>query len=559
MSAEIRRLHLAVPLPHAPMHGRLAGLGSVFGKSLRDNRVGMVLVAALLSVMTLAGGYNMSNAYGTVATRADLAAMSASMPPIIRGLYGNPVGVGTIGGFVAWHYAAYFALLVGLWSILALSSTLASEARRGTLEFVLATHHTRRGVALEKVAGHAVALAAVVGTLAVAAWMAGAVFAKFDGDAIAPDVAVSFAIGVGLRGLIAGSVAFALAPLVGRGAAAGIAGAAMVACYVVNSYRTVVPAFDSLASLSWFSWTAGHNPLAGLEDWPALALVAIVCVTLLAVGVEAFARRDVGAVVRLPAVRLPARLLGVHGPFGRSLGDLLPATLAWGLGLGIYGVMMAASARPVTEALAASPAIVKAMEGLLPGLDITTASGYLQLAFVDLGFVLIGLVAATLVGYRSSDETAGRLELQLATPLSRARWALASGAAVGRGDRDRDRDPGYRDRRGGGLGRRRSGGAGDRHDRPRRLRGGARRRGGRAGRRLSRIGRRTRRRRPRDRDLPSRPPRTRAGPPRMDRRPRPDIAPRAADGRDLGRAGAGRVRRAGDRRARHGSLGDVSA
>jgi ABC-2 type transport system permease protein len=87
----------------------------------------------------------------------------------------------------------------------------------------------------------------------------------------------------------------------------------------------------------------------------------------------------------------------------------------------------------VTEALAASPAIVKAMEGLLPGLDITTASGYLQLAFVDLGFVLIGLVAATLVGYRSSDETAGRLELQLATPLSRARWALASGAAVGAG------------------------------------------------------------------------------------------------------------------------------
>jgi ABC-2 type transport system permease protein len=67
---------------------------------------------------------------------------------------------------------------------------------------------------------------------------------------------------------------------------------------------------------------------------------------------------------------------------------------------------------------------------LIPGIDITTAAGFLQLAFADIGFVLIGLAAATFVAARSSDETSGRLELQLATPLTRARWALASAVAT---------------------------------------------------------------------------------------------------------------------------------
>jgi ABC-2 type transport system permease protein len=36
----------------------------------------------------------------------------------------------------------------------------------------------------------------------------------------------------------------------------------------------------------------------------------------------------------------------------------------------------------------------------------------------------------TLISIRSADETSGRLELQLATPLTRVRWSAASGVAV---------------------------------------------------------------------------------------------------------------------------------
>lgn len=430
MAVEMRGMPVSAPEQHIPVGSRLYGLGSVFGKTLLDARLGVLVIGALLGVMTLAGGITMSSTYGTPEARLELAAMSGDLPPLMRGLYGNPVNVDTLGGFVSWHYGAYFALLAGLWSILALSSTLAGEARRGSLDFAVATPRSRRLIALEKVAGHAAAIGIAMASVAIIAWATGVVGASLPGDSISPLAATSFAIGLAINALTAGSIAFALAAFLGRGAAAGIAGALMLGGYVINSYRTVVPAFDSIAGASWYSWTADHLPLAGQSGWAGVALTALVCVVLLAVGVEAFARRDVGVTISLPLPGLPRALLGVHGPLHRSFGDLLPTATAWGVGLGIYGVLMAAASRSLLDELNASPAMADIFRNLIHGIDITTAAGFLQLAFADFGFVLIGLATATFISVRSSDETAGRLELQLVTPLTRVRWAVASGAAV---------------------------------------------------------------------------------------------------------------------------------
>jgi len=430
MAAEIRGVPVSASAPHVPFTSRIYGLGSVFGKTLRDARVGALVVSALLCVMTVAGGITMSTTYDTPAARLELAAMSRDMPPMLRGMYGNPVNVDTLGGFISWHYGAYFALLAGLWSILSLSSTLAGEARRGSLDLAVATPRSKRSIALEKLAGHAAALGVAVTFVAVAAWATGVVSSTLPGDAISPLAAISFALGLGIKALIAGAIAFALAPFLGRGAAAGIAGALMLGGYVIHSYRTVVPAFDTIADVTWFSWTADHVPLAGQSDWAGVGLTAVACAILLAIGVEAFARRDVGVTISMPAPGLPRALVGVHGPLFRSFGDLLPAALAWGIGLGTYGVLMAAASQSLLDALASSPAMAEIFRSLIPGIDITTAAGFLQLAFAELGFVLVGLAATTFIAARSADETAGRLELLLTTPLTRARWAVASGAAV---------------------------------------------------------------------------------------------------------------------------------
>jgi len=417
-----------VPLPAA--RGKPLP-GTVFGKTLRDSRLALALVGALVALFVVAGGVAMTTTYGTPETRAELARLSTMMPDVLRGLYGNPVKVDTLGGFISWHYGAYLALLIGLWSIIALSSTLAGEARRGSLDLTLAAAMSRRRVALEKTFGHVAGLAIVAAVMALAAWLTGSLAAQFPGDEIALTDAVGFAVGVALKGLIAGALAFALAGVIGRGAAAGVAGAWMVGGYVVQGYRDVVPTLDAVAPLSCFSWSADHLPLAGQYDWPSIGLVGIAAGGLLVLGVAVFVRRDVGTTTVAPGragwLALP---VGVRGPLARSCGELLPAALAWGFGLGLYGLVMAGSANAFADLLASAPDLAAALRRLIPEIDLTSIAGFLQYAFTELGFLLLGLTAVNLVAVHHGDESSGRLELQLSTPLSRLRWMVSGTVAL---------------------------------------------------------------------------------------------------------------------------------
>ncbi len=431
MTAEIVRHPRAALSPHHSRADRVYGLGSVFGKSLRDARWSIVVVVAVLGVMIVAGGATMANTYGTPATRAELALVASTLPPALAGIYGEPLRVDTLGGFISWHYGAYFALLAGLWSILALSGTLAGEVKRGSLEFAAVTPRSRRALALEKLAGHLAALAVATVLLAILTWITGEAFSTFEGDTVGAGAAAAFAVGIALRALIAGSIAFAVAPVLGRGAAAGIAGAVMLAAYLLNSYRSVVPAFEGPSNLGWFAWTRHHVPLAGSDDWPAMGLVALVAAILCVAGVEAFARRDIGVTVGIRTPRMPRVLVGIRGPVGRALGELLPTAVWWGLGLGLYGFVMALSSTSFIAELQRSPGMLQAFQSMLPGMDLATSAGFLQFVFIDMGLALVGLAAATLVAGWASDESSGRLELLLATPLTRVRWTLAGSAGIG--------------------------------------------------------------------------------------------------------------------------------
>ena len=203
----------------------------------------------------------------------------------------------------------------------------------------------------------------------------------------------------------------------------------MLGGYVVNSYRTVVPAFDAAGQPDLVlagPRTTCRSP-AG-PTGPASASSRSSAVVLIAVGVEAFARRDVGVTVALRTPGLPRALLGVRGPLGRSFGDLLPTALAWGIGLGLYGVLMAAASRGLHRRAAERRRPPRGVPQHHPG-DRHDDGG--------------GVPPAGLRRHRAScssgwrrrrssrggrpTRSAGRLELLLTTPLTRVRWAVASG------------------------------------------------------------------------------------------------------------------------------------
>ncbi|HEX5466864.1 MAG TPA: hypothetical protein VFW92_09365, partial [Candidatus Limnocylindrales bacterium] len=430
MAVRARPAPLApAPLRPISLRSRLYGFGSVYAKTLRDSRLAFIVVAGLLGGIMLAVGSAIPAVFPTQAARDEVVHLANSLGALAQGLAGKPVNVGTLGGYVQWKYGPFFVIVASLWSILALSGTLASEARRGSLEFVAALPYARGRIAIEKLAAHLTGMLTNVVILAIAAWLAAAAFGSLPGDAISPAAAIAFALWVGLVALAFGGLAFALAPILGRGAAAGISGALLLVGWVANGYAATVPALGAVADLTPWAWTADHLPLAGRTDWVSLVPVAIAAVVLLAAGVFIFARRDLGVTVAIPGPRLPAVAAGTAGPARRSLRERLPVALAWGIGLGLFGMVMAALSSALADAIAQSPDLAQAFGQLFPSIDITSAGGFLEL-LVDLLTIVVGFAAVTLVSGWASDETSGRLEILLSTPLSPARWALLAGLGV---------------------------------------------------------------------------------------------------------------------------------
>ena len=428
MATEAGRAPVAAPY-RISLRSRVYGLGSVYAKTMRDSRLAFIVTAGLMAGLLLAVSAAITKAYPTAASRVELASLAASVSGVASGIAGKAVNVGTMGGYVEWKYGPIFLWIAAIWSMLALSGTLAGEARGGSLEFVATAPFGKRRIAVEKVGAHLTAMALTVAILGFAAWLAGAAFATLPGDAVPAQAAVGFALWVGLVGLAFGGLAFALAQFFGRAVGAAVAGFALIAGWLLQGYAATVPVFTPFALLTPLAWTADHLPLAGQYNWPSLIPTAVLDAALLVVGVEAFARRDLGAQQAIRTPRGPRLLRGLGGPIGRSFGERLSMALAWSLGLGIVTLAMAAISKALADDVVKSPDLIKTFSQVFPTFNITTAAGFLQL-MIQLEYIVVGFAAATLVAGWASDETSGRLEMLLSTPLSRPRWAIYSGLGV---------------------------------------------------------------------------------------------------------------------------------
>jgi ABC-2 type transport system permease protein len=409
---------------------RVLGLGSIYAKTVRDSRRAALIVGVVGGLLMLATAAPYGTEFTTPASRAVLVTQMGSLPAVFRGLLGEPINIDTLGGWISFRAGNIVPIMLGLWSVLALSGTLAGEAARGSLDLLASTPVSRRSIALQKVAGHVTALVFAVILMAVITWLASRAFAVLPGDAFSLAQAFGWATLTGLLMLACGSVAFALAPLVGRTRAMAIGLIVLFGGYLISSYSALSSFIEALGPLSFFDWTAGHRPLAGVTDWPAVALLAVVTVLLFAAGVMAFERRDLGGATVLSWLRLPSLPAGVRGPLTRQLADRLGVAIAWGVGIGIYAALIAGSAQQFAEAIGKIPQIQDYLHILYPDIDLQQPSGLLQLAFFSFGTVLVGLAGAGFVAGWASDENEDRLDLVLSTPLSRASWFVRSGLGV---------------------------------------------------------------------------------------------------------------------------------
>jgi polyether ionophore transport system permease protein len=404
---------------------RFIGFGSIYAKTMRDSRLAFIIAAGLLGGLSLVMGAAISTVFPTPEARQEVDKLIGGIPAQMVSFFGKPVGLGTLGGYVTWKYGLFFIIATSLWSILALSSTLAREASRGSLDIVAVAPFGKRRIAIEKVAAHLTMLTFALAFMALMLVVSSNAFGDAAlGDPISPDRAIGFALWLGSSALFFGGLAFALAPLLGRAGAAGVSGIAFALAWTAQGLDV-----QPLAVLSPFHWMEHHIPLVGQLDWAAALAVALAGIVFLTIGVELFARRDLGMTLGLGLPQLPASVLGVRGPTSRAFGEQLPRAVWWGIGLAIMGALLASLVGPMTAQLAGDSSLVAILQQVFPGFDIKSAAGFLQV-FVELFFIGAGFAAATLVSKWASDETGGRLEEVLATPLTRVRWLVSGSIAA---------------------------------------------------------------------------------------------------------------------------------
>ena len=432
MTSEVgrREAPIAPTITGPSLRSRIFGFGSIYGKTMRDSRRAVIATSIVLGLLLIGVSFTIVQQFNTPESRQELVNVVAAVPAILQGLAGKAINVGSLGGYLQYKYGTFLPEITSIWAIIALSGSLAIEARRGSMEFVSSTSTTRRRIALEKLGAHLTGQAIVAVVVFLSLLLVGQTVNGLPGDEITAEMAAGFAVWLFLLSVVAGAVAWACAPFVGRGSAAGIAGAVLFGGFIVNGYQAAIPALAPFANLTWFGWTANHVPLAGQMDWVMLLPVALVAIVLFVIGVEAFARRDIGATSPIPTPSLPRALVGLHGPTGRAIGQNLPSTIAWGLGIGLFGLAIAGSGKSFIDEVGKATDFLKLLNQVFPGFDIKSVGGWLQLLYVEFGMVLAGLAAATLVSIWASDETSGRLEFLLASPLSRMRWVTSGGVAI---------------------------------------------------------------------------------------------------------------------------------
>lgn len=419
-----------VPMVVVPsLQARVMGLGSMFGKTFRDSRRTAIAIGVVLVLIVIATGSQVALAFDTPEKRASFAFEMSNLPAIFEGMLGTPIAIDKLGGFLSWRVINFFPVLLGIWSTVALSGVLAGEVSRGSMDMLATGRFARRRLALEKLGGYLLACAVTILIAAIGTYLAIVAFAALPGDDVGLGPVLAHHVWVFVTTLVPGAVAFAIAPVLGRGIALGAGTIVLISSFSINAYGSIVSFLDNLKPISYLAFTANHRPMAGQWDWAPIGTLGLIVVALLAAGVLAFEARDVlvPAAGRVPVPRLRAFL---GGPLSRGIGERLPAALAWGIGLALFTLVIASSAQEFVTQLGRIPEITDLLKKVMPDADITSTGGYLQLAIFQEMIVIAGIAGATFVAGWASDENERRLEVVLGAPLTRAGWAVRSALSV---------------------------------------------------------------------------------------------------------------------------------
>lgn len=386
----------------------LAGVGTMVRLVLRRNRVRLtVWWVVLVGLFAYVGTYYKS-LFTTQAVLDDFAALSNT--PAIKGLTGLAASPNTLGG----------AVWTKIWMTCAL-----------TLAFGILFLVTRSGRADEEVGRTELLRSRMLGSHAysAASWLVNAALCGAVGAGVALASAASGLdpVGTGITGslIIGASVTGVGLVALGVGSVAGqltstSRGANALGSVVLGAFYVLRMVGDlGDGRLTWVSpigWGQEMQPWGANRWWPFTLLLGLTCV-LLAVAARLEARRDLGAGLmpeRPGPARAPARY---STPLGLALRLQRGPIIGWSATIVLCALLFGSIVQAMTDLLADAGPTAAAMIGG------TGVEALLSLLVVMIAMLTTVFALQSATSLRA-DEASGIVEPQLASALSRTRWAV---------------------------------------------------------------------------------------------------------------------------------------
>jgi ABC-2 type transport system permease protein len=390
-----------------PSSGPLAGTLTLIRHVVRRDRFRLIIwVAAAVFVSTATyGAYE--GLYPTVESRQGLQAqMGASTS--LKLLYGPAFDLTNAGGFIAWRVGLYTALVLSIFAILTVVRQTRAEEDAGRAE-MLAVGVVGRYAML------AAALTVSIGTAVIAGLLMAGILAAAGADVVG---ALAFgAAAAACAGVFAAVAAVAVQLGSYSRSANGIAFGVLGMSFLLRGWGD---ATDRLW-VSWLSpmgWVSQIRAFAG-NRWEVFGLFAGLFLVLIATAALLVRQRDVGLGLLKPRegrADAPASLRGVFGLAWRLQRGLL---LGWAIAFLIFGSILGSLATALDDLIGDNEQVRQAIERM-------GGTGQTAVLFVAAILPILGVIAV-LYGVGAmlrtrTEETEGRLEPLLATPVSRWRW-----------------------------------------------------------------------------------------------------------------------------------------
>jgi ABC-2 type transport system permease protein len=387
----------------------LTGTRELAWLNLKRDRVLIPVWVLVIVALALGTASSFAELYPTRASRIPFAQSIATNSGLIA-LAGRPFDLMTTGGLTAWRIAGLGAVLTAIMSLLLVTRHTRAEEESNRLELVAAGAVGRFAPTAAGV------LTALVANAAIVVLVTGGLAAQ--GLPVRGSAALGLAFAT--SGVVFAAVSAVAAQLTESSRAANGIGSALVGgAFLLRALGDATDA-HRLTWLSPIGWGQQLRAFAG-ERWAVLLLPAVTVAIGLAAAYALNVRRDLGAglIPSRPGRPAASRWLGSSTALAWRLQR--GSMIGWAAGLFVVGLVGGAIAGSVSQLTADNPQLADLLKDW--GGSQAVVDAYLA--------TILGMTGITSAAYAvqavlrlPGEETGGRAEPLLATPVGRVPWAL---------------------------------------------------------------------------------------------------------------------------------------